>query len=89
MFGTPVTRFVQAIVRGAAKAYGTGRRLEGVFEPGEPLIDPDTNETLGSIDEEIGTIEIVRVEERFSVAKVVEGKDFAAGNIVRPVVEVH
>lgn len=71
---------------GAEENVEVGMKLR-VFEQGEPLIDPDTNETLGSLDEEIGIIEIMRVEARFSVAKAVEGKGFAAGNLVRPVGE--
>jgi len=55
-----------------------------VFERGAELIDRDTNETLGRLDEEIGIIRVVRVEPRFSVAEVVQGRGFAAGNIVRP-----
>jgi len=56
-----------------------------VFEKGAEIIDKETNETLGRLDEEIGIIRIARVEPRFSVADVVQGDGFAAGNIVRPV----
>lgn len=71
---------------GAQENVEKGMKLR-VFQKGAALIDKETNENLGSLDEEIGTIEIVRVEGRFSVAKAVEGKGFAAGNIVKPVVE--
>ena len=55
-----------------------------VFEQGAEIIDKDTNETLGRLDEEIGTIRIIRVEPRFSIGEVVQGQGFAEGNIVRP-----
>ena len=55
-----------------------------VFERGAEIIDKDTNETLGRLDEEIGVIRIERVEPRFSIAEIVQGQGFAAGNIVRP-----
>lgn len=46
------------------------------------------NENLGSLDEEIGVIEVERVEPRFSVAKIIQGQGFAPGNLVRPVAVV-
>lgn len=61
-----------------------GLRLR-VFERGAPLIDPETNENLGSLDEEIGIVEIEEVHPRFSIARILEGGGFAAGNMVRPV----
>lgn len=60
-----------------------GLRLT-VLEKGAELIDTETYVNLGSLDEEIGVIEIERVAPRFSVARVVEGRGFAPGNIVRP-----
>ena len=62
----------------------TGLTLR-VFERGAEIIDKDTNESLGHLDEEIGIVRIVRVEPRFSIAEIIEGRGFAAGNIVRPV----
>lgn len=60
-----------------------GLRLR-VFEKGKDLIDPETNENLGSLDEEIGLIEIEHVSPRFSVARIVNGQGFSPGNIVKP-----
>lgn len=59
-----------------------------VFEKGAEIIDKDTNESLGRLDEEIGLIRVVRVEPRFSVAEVVQGQGFTAGNIIRQVATV-
>ncbi len=58
-----------------------------VFEKGVELIDKETNESLGRFDEEIGVIEVQRVEARFSIAQVVQGQGFSDGNIVRPKAE--
>jgi curli biogenesis system outer membrane secretion channel CsgG len=56
-----------------------------VFEKGASLIDVETNIDLGSLDEEIGVIEVEQVAPKFSVARIVQGQGFAPGNIVRPV----
>jgi curli biogenesis system outer membrane secretion channel CsgG len=60
-----------------------GLRLR-VFEKGKELIDTETNVDLGSLDEEIGLLEVERVETKFSVARIVQGQGFAPGNVVRP-----
>ena len=61
-----------------------GLRLR-VFERGKELIDTETNVDLGSLDEEIGLVEVEKVEPKFSVARIVQGQGFAPGNVVRPV----
>lgn len=61
-----------------------GLRLR-VFEEGARIIDPETNEDLGTRDEEIGVVEVEDVQDRFAIAKVTAGQGFAPGNIVRPV----
>ena len=71
---------------GQQENVGEGLRLR-VFERGASLIDAETNVDLGSLDEEIGVIQVQRVEPKFSIATIVEGRGFAKGNIVRPVVE--
>lgn len=55
-----------------------------VYERGEEMIDPETNENLGRMDEEIGLVRIDKTSPRFSIATVVEGEGFARGNIVKP-----
>ncbi len=60
-----------------------GLRLR-VFEKGADIIDLETNINLGSRDEEIGIVEVETVQGRFSVAKIIEGQGFSAGNLVRP-----
>lgn len=55
-----------------------------VFALGEELTDPETGELLGSDEEEIGTIKIVTVKERFSKAKAVGSVDgIKRGDIIR------
>lgn len=39
-----------------------------IYNPGEPLIDPDTGENLGSAEEYVGQIKIERVNPKFSIA---------------------
>lgn len=60
-----------------------GLRLR-VFQEGARIIDPETNEDLGTRDEEIGIVEVESVHPRFAIAKVTAGQGFARGNIVRP-----
>jgi len=58
-----------------------------VFRPGEQLVDPDTGEVLGSAEEMIGTIKVVRVNPKFTIAESTAGKDgglaVEKGDIVR------
>ena len=54
------------------------------FEVGEQFIDPDTNEVLGSEELEIGMVQVVATQSRFSKARVVgEGVRIAAGSILK------
>ena len=47
------------------------------FEVGESFVDPDTGETLGSEEIEIGRVEVTRVEAKFSRGRIV-GEPFDA-----------
>ena len=59
--------------------YGNAFLTEGdvlaLFEVGEQFVDPDTGEVLGSEEFEIGLVEIVSAESRFSRARVVTGQN--------------
>lgn len=59
-----------------------------VFFPGEELFDPDTGESLGSGEELVGKIKIVRINPKVSYAKIVSEVDpengpISAGDIIR------
>jgi len=59
-----------------------------VFFAGEELIDPDTGESLGSGEEFVGKIEIVRINPKVSYAKILsevdpENAPIGVGNIIR------
>lgn len=54
-----------------------------VFHKGEDFIDPDTGMLLGSDTSQIGVIEVVNVQEKFSKAVAVSGSGFQAKDIVR------
>ncbi len=43
-----------------------------VFRPGIELIDPDTGESLGSAETEIGQIKVTRINPKFTIAKIVK-----------------
>lgn len=59
-----------------------GLRLAAMAK-GEALIDPDTGATLGSELSPVGTLELVDVQEKYAVAKVVEGcKGLKVGDVV-------
>ncbi|WP_412546230.1 CsgG/HfaB family protein [Maricaulis sp. MIT060901] len=63
----------------------TGDRFD-VYAQGRQLVDPLTNEPMGaSVELLVGTIVISRVENRFSVARIVDGdaSHFEVGAIVR------
>jgi len=63
-----------------------GDRYE-VYSVGEELIDPDTGESLGAIEERLGMIEIVRVKPKYAEAEPrgnLKINDLQKGMIVRP-----
>lgn len=74
-----------------------GQRLEagnvyGVFSQGQAVIDPDTNESLGTADEQIATVTVVKTLPKFSYAVVTEGSidEIVTGQVcrlIRPEVE--
>ena len=57
---------------GSSLGMTVGTKLK-VLSRGKEISDPDTGETLGYETREIGVIEVVTVEERMSIAKVVSG----------------
>lgn len=69
-----------------------GLKLGEVFEvfyAGEELIDPDTGQSLGSGEEYVGKIEVVRINPKVTYAKIVseldpQGAPIGVGDIVRP-----
>jgi len=61
-----------------------GEQLKA-FEVGESFIDPDTGETLGSEEIEMGRVEITRTEAKFSRAVVIGEQFNADGAILRKV----
>jgi hypothetical protein len=54
-----------------------------VFEVGEDLVDPDTNENLGGSESLIGKIKIMKILPKFSVAEILEDKGIAIGSVLR------
>lgn len=73
------------------KAYLNAGEIHGIkvghlfdcFQVGEELIDPETGLSLGAEEEMIGQLQVTAVEEKFSIAKPVNGGGFKRGNIVR------
>lgn len=54
-----------------------------IIRKGEALTDPETGESLGSEDTEIGTIKVTEVLEKMSKAVVVKGEGFQRGDAVK------
>jgi curli biogenesis system outer membrane secretion channel CsgG len=67
---------------GATKGVQVGDTFT-VFALGEEIIDPDTGESLGSEETEVGKVEVVEVKEKYSKAKVTSGSGMTAGSAVR------
>ncbi len=60
-----------------------------VFYAGEELIDPDTGQSLGSGEEYVGKIEVVRINPKVTYAKIIsetepQNAPIGVGDIVRP-----
>jgi len=71
------------INRGAGVSFKVGDILT-VMAQGEGLVDPDTGESLGSAEEEVGRVEVATVQKKFSTAKIVSGAgQIKKGAIVR------
>ncbi len=54
-----------------------------VFAEGEEMIDPDTGESLGSMEAEVGKVEVVEVLPRISKARIIEDFGIEKSQIVR------
>ena len=82
------TRKNQIIInRGKDGGLKKGQKYK-VFFAGEELFDPDTGESLGSGEELVGTIEIVRINPKASYGKILSEEDpeygpIGVGDIVR------
>jgi len=82
------TRNNQVIInRGKDGGLKKGHKYE-VFFAGEELFDPDTGESLGSGEEYVGKIEIVRINPKASYGKIISEDDpenapISVGDIVR------
>ena len=82
------TRANQVILnRGKDGGMKMGEVLE-VFFAGEELIDPDTGESLGSGEEYVGEVKVVRINPKVTYAKIVKEQDaenspIGVGDIVR------
>ncbi|MCB1801189.1 MAG: hypothetical protein KDI82_05840 [Gammaproteobacteria bacterium] len=75
------TRGGQVIInRGKDGGMQMGETLE-VFFAGEELIDPDTGMSLGSSEEFVGTVEVVRINPKVTYAKIVSELDPVNGPI--------
>lgn len=59
-----------------------GERLS-VVRPGEALIDPETGMNLGSEETQIGAVEVIQVQDKFSIARASGGGAPKAGDMVR------
>lgn len=59
-------------------------QILNVYKEGDKLFDPYTGESLGSAENNVGLIEISRVESRFSTAVILEGNEFQPSMIARP-----
>ncbi len=54
-----------------------------VFREGEALVDPESGLNLGAELAQIGKVQVVEVQEKFSKAIVVSGSGFEKGNVVK------
>ena len=54
-----------------------------VYALGEEIIDPDTGESLGAEESEVGKVEVIEVKAKYSKARVTSGSGMTAGSAVR------
>jgi hypothetical protein len=75
------------INRGSDGGLKLGQVLD-VFYVGDELIDPDTGKSLGSEEEYVGRVEVIRINPKFTVTKIVKEEDstnapIGVGDILR------
>jgi len=71
------------INRGSGVDFEVGDHLS-VLTQDEGLIDPDTGESLGSMEEEVGVVEVTSIQKKFSKAKIINGEgSIKKGALVR------
>jgi len=54
-----------------------------VCHRGKPLVDPETGQTLGYRETEIGAIKVTEVQDKFSICTMIAGKTPERGDVVR------
>lgn len=68
---------------GKDRRMSVGEELE-VYEPGEPILDPATGDEIGRGPEcLVGRLSVTEVQERLSVARILSGSGFRAGQACR------
>jgi curli biogenesis system outer membrane secretion channel CsgG len=69
--------------RGQGSGLNVGDRLE-VYQPGAPIVDPDTHEVLGGQDVLVGVAKVTEVQPRLSLAKILQStKSIGVGAILK------
>lgn len=69
--------------RGQGSGLNVEDRLE-VYQPGAPIVDPDTHEVLGGQDILVGVAKVTDVQPRLTLAKIIQStKPIAVGSILK------
>jgi curli biogenesis system outer membrane secretion channel CsgG len=80
--GSVVTVNANQIIVNVGSAFTqVGERFQAIRR-GEKLIDPDTGLSLGTMESSVGELEIVSVQEKFSIARLASGQAPARGDKV-------
>ncbi|MEB8409321.1 hypothetical protein [Enterococcus faecium] len=58
-----------------------------IFEKGKDIIDPDTNESLGSYDPIKAILSITEVKEKFSIAQMKKNDSLSFAQLISPMVK--
>jgi hypothetical protein len=67
---------------GSGSGIQPGVQLD-VYRPQEALVDPETGRSLGAPDNQIGSVIVDAVQEKYCVAKVTSGAVMKRGDVVR------
>lgn len=71
------------INRGSSNSYYSTNEVVSIFALGEPMMDPDSGESLGVEEIFLGKATIIRINERTTIAMLIEDNGVQAGHIVR------
>ena len=78
----------RAYINAGSKAGIRKGNIFAIIHPGKELVDPVTWKVVGTLEKKIGKVRVIKTEEEYSQAEILEGGGFKRNDIVREI-EAH